>query len=153
MTGAELLRYLRSLTEKRQFTFHGSPHKVEMLEPRQALHDGGHPELNQFGVYATDCVQIALLYALIHEDRNKWGWKWDPYTRPGELMVVVPDPFKGGPGYLYVLNRTDFSTDGNGVSRISHKAVTPVEILEIHPTTLEDLQRECGVVMYLPGTV
>ena len=153
MQGTELLRYLRSLVESDQYLFHGSPHKLDLLEPRQAFHHGGSAELNQYGVYATGSMRIALLYAVIHEDRRNWGWKWDATEPHGSLRVEAPNPCKGGNGNLYVLKRNGFEAWSSGINYIARKSILPWEVLEVSPTILEDLQRDCGVRISLPGTI
>lgn len=151
----EALPYLRRLVAEQRYLFHGSPHAAETLEPRQAFHDmGRQPDLNQFGVYATTSFRIALLYAVIHEKRTDWGWRWDPHVNPSELSVVAPSRFNGGAGYLYILDRREFEPCGNNsLNYICRKSVIPLERLEVQPRILEDLQRECEVVIYLPGTI
>lgn len=149
MQETELLRCLRSFTEELRYVFHGSPHLVEILEPRQAFHDVERPELNQHAVYASCFHSISLLYAVIHEDRNRWGWKWMPNQEPCELTVVAPARIRGGPGYLYVLEAKEFSAHVHPLNLISYKPVVPVHTLEIPPTILEDLQRAEELVIGL----
>ena len=147
----ELLLYLGSL-KNTDCVFHGSPHKIEVLVPQQAFFDGDAPELNQLGIYATDYSPIALLYSVIHEDKNEWGLQMDPINHPEEIIVVAPDPLKGGSGYLYVLPGSTFKFIGTSLNCVAYEPVTPIEVLEVHPTILEDLQRECGLKIYLPET-
>ena len=148
MQGTELFRHLRGIPG--DIVLHGSPYLVPIIEPKQAVHDTGTPELNECAVYGTRYGAIALLYALIHEDRSNWGWRAD-FSESDEILVVAPDPFKGGPGYLYVLPRRPFTkVIGNGICHIAYEPVTPVEVLEVHPTVLEYLQEHCGVRLELP---
>jgi hypothetical protein len=151
MHGFELFTALRPYVG--EAVFHGSPHRYEVLAPRQCVIRGGHPDHTQCGVYASAYPPISLLYALIHEDKNKWGWNCD-FKKSNAVNVTAPDPLMGGPGYLYVLPKTLFATEiGEGVCCVAYQPVIPIDVFEVHPTVLKYLQKYYEVRFSFPAHV
>ena len=119
MRSAELYHRLEGISED-AFVLHGSPQILTHLEPRQTSFNTAKA-FSKYGLYATTCVEIALLYALIHDTRDAWGWKWDP-ANPSPIRVEAFDNCRYGPGYIYVVHRKPFRTiKGNPLIQITQK--------------------------------
>lgn len=143
MEGTRLFQYLEELPVE-DFVLHGSPTKLSEVEPRQAFHRADKPEHNEFAIYGTLHIEIAILYAILPKNLL-WGWKIDPQN-PREILVIVPTSFKGSVGYVHVLPRGPFiNTIGGGLILTAHEPIVPVKVLEVHPNVLRYLQDECSV--------
>ena len=148
MDGPELFRCLRGTYGN--VVLHGSPFRFGVVEPRQCLIESEDPLHKECGVYGSQYAPISLLYSIIHENRSNWGWRVD-FEKSAEITVTDPNELKGGVGYLYVLPKTPFTKDiGDGVCCIAYEPITPIEVLEVHPTVLEYLQKYFGVLFRTP---
>jgi hypothetical protein len=139
MRYAELQSRLKGIPEDK-FVLHGSPHKVIDLEPRQTHYDS-HKQFTEFGLYGTPFIEIALLYALIHESRGNWGWIIPHTTKSLKLFVHVFEGFSCGSGYVYVLNKKYFRSieESKGQVSITRSRIRPVETLKVDAVVLQEL--------------
>lgn len=138
MLGLELFKALEPL--KGQAVFHGSPHKCDVLEPRQCRVRNVHPRARQCGVYGAYYPTIALLYALIHQSKNTWRWECNLMASP-EIRVLSRKEISSRPGYLYVLPKEPFETLTMGeVSCIAYEAVKPIDVFPVDASVLTHMQ-------------
>lgn len=141
MRGTELFSHLERIPHE-HFVLHGSPLELHSIAPQQAVFEERR-DLNEHGIYATTAVEIALLYALVHEDRGDWGWCGAVRDGKPILKVVVPEGFTPASGYVHVLSRRGFhdieAFPGLHIAYGDPK--TPDEILPIDAEVFEELQR------------
>ncbi len=131
-------RYIREIREGK-YVLHGSPKKLSVIEPRQA--QSTNPMHAKYGVYATSYLNIALLYAAIHEDRTLWGWRAD-FAKSLEIQLVSSVPLQGKKGYLHVLPREPFEVVEEGFTLIARKPIVPKKTFSVDPGLLDGLQKE-----------
>jgi adenylate kinase family enzyme/GNAT superfamily N-acetyltransferase len=136
--------------EKRaaQELYHGSPEKLETLEPKNYHEDPGIPK----AVFASPSREFAMAYA-----GKKWGDRdINQSTRFRDKQRIVTlqenrpgafdELYKGQPGYLYHVPAEPFEVPHKRTTweQISRNAVTPTDI-ETIPDVLAELQRSKGV--------
>ena len=90
-----------------RWLLHGSPKRVASLKPRTPRQVTGRSHLRVRGVYATDHILLALLYALFGSHGNSWGWRMRE-GETGRIQVLVDGQLRARPGYLYVVLRQQF---------------------------------------------
>jgi len=139
MRSAELYRCLEEISED-GFVLHGSPHLLTQIEPRQTSYRR-LKAFSRYGVYATTYVEVALLYALIHDSRDRWSWALDETGPSPKIIVRAEEGCKYGPGYLYVTSRKYFRQikDGKGLIYLTRKPVQVVKVLEVDGFILQEL--------------
>jgi hypothetical protein len=139
MRYVEILSHLKHVSEE-HYVLHGSPHHATTLEPRQTEYDS-HKEFAQFGLYGTPYVEIALLYALIHESRGEWGWAIGGTPTNPKFYVHVFEGFSSGSGYVHILDRTLFSTirKSHGQVAIARASIPVLESLSVDEEVLQEL--------------
>ncbi len=149
MRHAELYQRLLEIPEDR-YVMHGSPYELEIIEPRRTGRDDV-PAYNHLGVYATTCIEIALLYATIHTKRTEWGFA--PQTTTSTLDVRVPLGFIHGPGFVHILPKEGFE-ELTLAAFVSHKPVRPVEVFPIDRDVLFEMieNRTVEVGIYDPAS-
>lgn len=110
------------------YLFHGSPYKIERLQPRQA-HDTAYEVGCQTAVYATDSLDMAICFALgVEGDEDAERIMLPAYGK--KMLFKNCHPRYGQKGYVYVLKRDGF-THAMGSQWVSYTEQTPVEIMEI----------------------
>ncbi len=126
------------------YVMHGSPHALTVIEPRQSKRTDV-PAYGQFGVYATVCIEVALLYATIQTSRDEWGFA--PQADGATVLDVrVPLGFAHGPGFIYILPEGEFE-QVVPYSFVARKPVCPVEVLTVDADVLyEMIERNIIVV-------
>lgn len=91
-----------------RWLLHGSPKRLTVaLEPRLPRQVTGKAHFSVRGVYATDHVLLAVLYALLGSHGNSWGWRIG-VGETRRIEVVLRGRLRTGPGYLYVVPRQPF---------------------------------------------
>ncbi len=146
-TNEQVIRYLNRLPADR-FVLHGAAEKYDVLRPAYPHQLDLIPEYNQCAVYGTLFAEVALTYAIIHEPRTEWGWKFDPDKRP-HFFIDGPPYLRAGIGYIHILKRSDFTKIIEpGLVCLAFKAVVPVRVIAVQPTILELLQRR-GKLQFL----
>ncbi len=144
MRRTELYKRLLEIPEDR-YLLHGSPHKLETIEPRKADFEE-KPAFNQLGVYATNCVEIALAHALIHNESSEWGYVRQPFS--SFLQIYVPRYFLHGTGFIYVLPKEGFERVAS-FTFIAREPIEPVEILPVDAEVLDELDDEEDIEVWL----
>jgi len=118
---------------KPPFLYHGSSQLVNPLKPFQA-YDFGFEEGNQYAVYASSEIDIALAFALgaVLDAEGKCDRVMDPkYGFPTKMIFFSGHPNYGGKGYLYKLNSDGFVFAG-GTQWVNPNPVIPIEVKEIN---------------------
>lgn len=133
-----LLARLENLPEDR-YVLHGSPHKLSNILPRQTLMDGGIPEYQEYAIYGTQYVPVAVLYANIHVRRDWWGWSLDGEgvlvirSMPG--VVITPQP-----GCIHLLPQAPFTKRVlKGMTCLAYEPLTPLEHVDAPVALFEHL--------------
>lgn len=144
MRPQEIFKNLLKIPIK-DFVLHGSPKLINKIEPKRAFLEKGGPLHNEFGIYGTTIVEIAILYALIHEDDNIWQWRID--SDSGELSVKLPNDFKSGHGWIYILQRSYFKELVGGVIYISYESISPFKKIKIPVEMMDFLQEENKLII------
>lgn len=134
---------LSQLASTKQFVFHGSPDKIEVLEPRQALNDGephGRP-----GVSAApdESYDLAIFMALVNSAKNQSsrpkGSRWSGFAISGprhegdmqaNKLAYEDATSSEAYGYVYVLTKKDFVHFEDREWR-AHKPVRPVLAIRV----------------------
>jgi len=128
-----------------EFLIHGSPHKLEVIEPRKAQF-ARNPAFDQLGVYATNCIEIALVHALIHNESTQWGYARQPLS--SFLYIEVPKNFMHGPGFVYLLPRQKFERVAS-FTFVAREPIEPVEILSVDAEVLDELTDREAIEVWL----
>jgi hypothetical protein len=129
------------LEKQGDFVFHGSPNKLEYLEPRQAYtwKNDIKTEDGKPAVFASKYSDIAIFMALINREnikanfRSGYGFQDDKHEF--RLSKETKDKLFNLKGYIYVFNKNDFE-QRNSVEYVSYKIVKPIKILEINESFL-----------------
>lgn len=139
VSNAEALAILDGLSEE-EYVFHGSPQAYDILRPQVPFQNQNLiEEYKRKGVHGTLMTEIALLYAVIHEPKDRWGWKIETEPFP-QLFVQGPRRMRGGRGFVHICKRTSFAiTVPPGLVCVSTKLVKPKRILCVQPNILEVL--------------
>lgn len=110
------------------YLYHGSPFKIEALEPRQA-HDTEYESGCQEAVYATDSLDMAICFALgVEGSEDSERIMLPEYGK--KMLFKNCHPRYGQKGYIYVLNREEF-VHAMGSQWVAYKQQIPVDIIEI----------------------
>lgn len=144
MDGTELFRRLQRVSYEK-FVLHGSPHKLSILEPRQAYFREESPHANEHAIYATTYTPIAVLYALIREPQETWGWRIETDPKDFGLQVRAPAELRLGSGYLYLLPRQHFISnpdDPLGIVSRAYEPLTPRRVYEVDASVMEYMEEQ-----------
>jgi hypothetical protein len=130
---------LHTLEQTGNFLFHGSPHVLDILEPRQAqtikdekvgMVDDGEP-----AVATSPFADVAIFRALINSVNIFGNYYTSSFSyRNGALSFTTNqetlEQAKSCIGYVYVFNKSDFEKYSPMEYR-SLKAVTPIEVVKV----------------------
>lgn len=142
---------LQKLAATKQFVFHGSPEKIEVLEPRQA-YSGGKPD-GVPGVAAgpDEAYELAVFMALVRSFKNRpnrsrgdrrsgfsiggrtGDWKFEANQLAYE-DATSPEAI----GYVHVLTKKDFDVKHAEHEWRASKPVKPVLVVQVKA---EDFRR------------
>jgi len=114
----------------KEYLYHGSPLKLDKLIPNRA-YDTGFEEGCQCAVYATENRNMAICFSLgcIKEKDNAERTMMPEY---GDKMIFKNcHPNYGGKGYLYLLDKKDF-THALGSQWVCYEEIVPEKIIEIN---------------------
>ncbi len=140
---------LDSLEKTGNFVFHGSPHKVEFLEPRQAQNYDEKTDTmvddGNAAVSATPFSDIAIFRAIFNSTNipvaHTTGWT----RKNGEYLFSATsesfDYAQSAVGYVYVFDKSDFEQHSPSEYR-AKKVMYPKEII---PVTYEDISKNIEV--------
>ncbi len=139
---------LLELEKQDNFVFHGSPDKLEYLEPRQAytLKDNQKVEDGEPAVFTSIYSDIAIFMALINKENIKdtfrSGYGFSNNNLEFRLTKETFDKLNNLKGYIYVFDKKDFQQK-NPVEYISYKIEKPIKIIEI---TEKDLPQNIKII-------
>lgn len=128
------LRRIEKLPD--QNVIHGSKRRRKSLIPKKPEPTAtNNKKLRQRGVYATNFVEIGILYALTNGDPI---WK---FSRDKGLSVRVPESgYEFSNGYLCLCQNNTFK--GGKFVSISRKIVRPKKSIRVNAEVLLLLQKE-----------
>ena len=136
ITGRERLL---SLEKEGTYVFHGSPVKIDTLEPRQPYNldetTGGMEKHGDPSISASPFAEIAIFRAIVHPNKFsefQGGMGFNDET--GEFVFDAPkealEKIKEDRGYVYVFKKSDFS-DFSPMEMRSQTEMKPEEIVEV----------------------
>lgn len=117
-----------------RWLLHGSQvNLTTALQPRSPRRRSSQAAFNQRGVYATDHLLIAILYALLATKYNCWGWTIEA-DQATPIEVVASGRLSVKTGYLYVVPKQSFRRVGVRSVWRSRVPVVPVarEVIPAH---------------------
>ncbi len=150
---SEAKKRLLDLEATGTFLFHGSPYKIEELEPRQAHTRASNESYEMVpdgepSVAASPYAEIAIFRAIVNRENipeshtGSFGSKTDEEGTTVELSYGftpnVPALLPNSTGYVYVLKKSQFNPRAGelGMEWRSERRVKPVEIIEVHEQDL-----------------
>lgn len=138
--------------EKQGYLFHGSPNKIELLEPKQAFSSYGSDTLVKHGepsVSATPFVELAIFRSIINDKNapddhdSSFGYNSDI----GLLFSVSEKTLnqaKGKKGFVHILPLEGFKKFSNTIMEWrSEKEVKPIDIIKV---SFEDLPKNIEII-------
>lgn len=139
---------LLKLEKQSDFVFHGSPDKLEYLEPRQAYTWKGEEKIEDGkpAVFASNFAEIAIFMALINKqnikDTFRSGFGFSNNNLEFRLTRETFNKLNNLKGYVYVFNKEGFEFR-NPVEYISYKIEKPIKIIEV---TEKDLPKDIKMI-------
>lgn len=142
---SEAIGELKKATENREYLFHGSPTKLDLLEPRQAhSHSRSHGKM---AVFATSYYQIAIFRALtlaaklvVKPSEYQSAFSLDDGRLLFRVSKATLNAIKTGLiGYVYLLDKGQFELI-NSMEYRAVKAVSPVKTLQVEADDLPDVK-------------
>ncbi|MBE9211902.1 hypothetical protein IQ247_04060 [Plectonema cf. radiosum LEGE 06105] len=123
----ELLEFIEE-PSKPPFLYHGSPHKLDVIEPNQATGLGNRENDRLYSVYASDERNYAIMFALNIFLDEKGERSWSIFRTADSLEVVIETGKLDltTQGYLYRLPSDTFRQ----VERFQWVSDVPVKPLE-----------------------
>lgn len=139
---------LRKLAEVKRYLFHGSPEKLETIEPRQAYNNSqtdGQP-----AVIATSYYEIAVFRAIMLAAKAKISngqYKSGFSTENGKISFRASkntlDVAKSNMiGFVYVLDKSGFQ-EHNSMEYRAFRTVKPTQIIKV---SSDDLPRNIEII-------
>jgi len=134
---------LEDLAKTGKYLFHGSPTRLEVIEPRQAYNNSrpdGEPSVAATPFYKLAIFRAIILSAKVHISPNKYrsGFSYNDgdlsFRANKETLAIARS---NGTGFVYVLDREDFRKHSPMEYRTS-KAVRPIKTFEVGPTDLPE---------------
>ena len=111
------------------YLYHGSPYKIDVLKPSQAV-DVCYDKGCQFAVYATSNKDMAICFALGCVEENEGAERIMMPEYGNKMVFRNCHPNFGGKGYVYVVDRSQFEY-AYGTQWVSFSPVIPEEIIDI----------------------
>ena len=137
-------------TGTKEYLYHGSPIKTDILKPSQA-YDFGFEEGCQLAVYATTNKNMAICFALgcVNDSEDVGIGNAESPVEDDPQRIMMPEygdkmlfrkchPNYGAKGYLYVLDKSRF-THAMGSQWVCHEEIIPEEVIEINVDDYLDL--------------
>ncbi len=125
------------------FLLHGSKSRIDKIEPRQASDiDKTRVARNQFGVYATEDPDIAIVMALMHpKGSGNTTSYYHKHSGESESFKIGGVNVMLRTGYVHVLPRETFKeiNHENDVEFVSKDPVTPVAVIEVNPPIIRSM--------------
>lgn len=145
---------LLELEKEGKYLFHGSPiADLKELEPHQAytIPKGGNDLVKdgEPGVAATPYLEIAIFRALVKKGRSGFSVSATniedaeiKFTASKEALKTA----KGQVGYIYVLNRKEFTPKSGRTCNMDWRNPNSVKPLWVFKVTYEDLTKEIEII-------
>jgi hypothetical protein len=143
---------LHNLEKTGEYVFHGSPFKLETLEPRQAFNhekkeDGSYESIpdGEPAVFASPFADTAIFMAVISRKNaplgKRSGFSSDnknhfEFRATKETMDQIGDEANG---YVYVFKKDGFE-ERNHNEVVAYQAVTPIKIIEVRKEDLPSIE-------------
>lgn len=137
MINEKLEKYKNEDINNPKYLFHGSPHKLDKLVPKQS-----HDSLNQINnidnaVFLFPLPEKASAYSFKDTiKQNSIGLEYD-FSIPNNNSEIVMymknvNIDEDIIGYIYVIEMTpDYIKDENSLQYKSHKEIIPIDIIEV----------------------
>lgn len=143
---------LHSLEKTGEYVFHGSPFKLETLEPRQA-HNHEKREDGEYdpvpdgmpAVFASPFADTAIFMAIVNRKNAPLGSRsgFSSNDRNNFEFRATKETFDqigvDASGYVYVFNKDDFEERNHNES-VAYKTVTPSRIIEVRKEDLPAIE-------------
>ncbi len=132
-------RYLNNDIDNPKYLFHGSPKRLEIIEPRQVCDSNGNIENEDYAVFMTSSFIIASAYAFkdkIRELSEDLAWEFHigiDTDKDGIFVIMdnvnVDDELEG---YIYVFDYDDsYEHESRSIQYKCHKNVAPIDAIKI----------------------
>lgn len=123
-----------------KYVLHGSPLPLSVVDPRQAYCGGERQETNQFAVYGTLLIDVAVVHAIIRRNRGRNRFAWWLNTNNVRFQMYAQN-VSLQTGYVHVLPREYFRVTWGGLLCLSEKPVPAVKIYRVEPGILNLLPK------------
>ncbi|MCK9262510.1 MAG: hypothetical protein M0R18_01680 [Deltaproteobacteria bacterium] len=118
--------------DKPGYLYHGSRHRLEILEPRQAIGLGGEADCRK-AVYAVSVWEWAIAFAFAFvPTADDAVFSVDTETNPPRILLQSTDVEWDRKGYLYTLPSETFE-QADDLQWVSYSPVKPLSVEEIDP--------------------
>lgn len=157
---SENKKILRELEQSGDYVFHGSPLKVDLLEPRQAYNCNEQMQQNeedgQPAVIGTPYADIAIFRSIVNsfntggEQNSEFEIDFDEennkttfvFKLSKDTLEKIKEKAKDIKGYIYVCNKRDFEKEESLEYR-KNSPIKPIKVIEVKigdlPTDLLDI--------------
>lgn len=141
--GETISQYLSRLEETGRYLFHGSPHDIDIIEPRKATDISGDPWRNDTAVYANSNAALSIQRAILPpRDQIEGKWTVSSGTDPENStipLLVISDNIHLQSGVVYVLDRQGFERSATGSQWKSKNSVKPLIKISVDSTIYAEL--------------
>lgn len=144
---------LHSLEKTGEYVFHGSPFKMDVLEPQQAFNhvkkESGESDDVPDGdpsVFASPSADAAIFVAVVnHTNASLGSWAGFTYNEKRghfgfratkETMDQIGDE---AVGYVYVIGKDKFEI-GDVNEPVAYEAVSPLKVIEVRKSDLPEIE-------------
>lgn len=127
---------LASLSHEK-YVLHGSDKPIEVVEPRQAKTRQKVPINNQLAVYASLCIAVPIIHAVIRHVDESSQMSWE--IKKDERIHVWGRGVRFVTGYVHLLPKESFEIHEGGLFCLSRKPVKTVRAYRVEPQILHKL--------------
>jgi hypothetical protein len=129
------------------YVLHGSPQKIDVLEPHQGHDASGEEHKTMQGVYGTQDIREAIAAALMRrtEDAQNARTYWEPDSENEDTFVFGGDNVELDTGWVYVLPLDAFEAhtgehdEGEDTEFVAKESVIPHAVVEVDPGIVEHM--------------
>lgn len=144
--GESVGEYLEAFKSYFNVVFHGSPHLLDVLEPRRANGNPKIPSENLHAVYATDLPPIAIFCAIKSRERalayenSIYHYNWcDMIDKENSVYTIYFGASSNiintlGDGYVYILDNDKFTYTDSGF--VSPESCVPLASVKVGKSDL-----------------
>lgn len=137
-------KLLHELEASNRYVFHGSPiPNIQELKLSQSenLSSGRLEKHGPPSVTASPYADIAIFRALVNQDATQFGSDEEGHLNFGASQKAL-DIAKLSVGYVYVLEREDFTTFGGSEKSMGWRAIKPQKPVRIVRVVFDDLPKD-----------